>query len=49
MSGKAYSLVCLHSICSFSTGGEDGFVRIHHLDPDYFDFKYDEEDTELPR
>jgi translation initiation factor 3 subunit I len=28
---------------SFSSGGEDGFIRIHHLDPDYFDFKYSEE------
>lgn len=31
---------------SFSSGGEDGFVRIHHLDPDYFTFKYDEENLE---
>mmetsp|Transcript_39648 Transcript_39648/g.85839 ORF Transcript_39648/g.85839 Transcript_39648/m.85839 type:complete len:174 (-) Transcript_39648:44-565(-) len=21
---------------SFTTGGEDGYIRIHHLDPDYF-------------
>ncbi|KAI9343853.1 WD40-repeat-containing domain protein [Zopfochytrium polystomum] len=36
---------------SFASGGEDGFVRIHHLDPDYFTFKYGEEtfdDLNLP-
>ncbi|KAI9342885.1 WD40-repeat-containing domain protein [Obelidium mucronatum] len=34
---------------SFSSGGEDGFIRIHHLDDDYFDFKYDEENfDDLP-
>ncbi|GKD04071.1 eukaryotic translation initiation factor 3 subunit I-like protein, partial [Tanacetum coccineum] len=21
---------------SFSSGGEDGYVRLHHFDPDYF-------------
>ncbi|KAJ1926367.1 translation initiation factor eIF3 subunit [Tieghemiomyces parasiticus] len=26
---------------SFSSGGEDGYVRVHHLDPDYFKFKYE--------
>ncbi|KAJ3414594.1 Eukaryotic translation initiation factor 3 subunit I [Chytridiales sp. JEL 0842] len=32
------------------SGGEDGFVRIHHLDPDYFDFRYEEESVaELPQ
>jgi translation initiation factor 3 subunit I len=25
---------------SFSSGGEDGYVRVHHFDPDYFKFKY---------
>ncbi|KAJ1918888.1 translation initiation factor eIF3 subunit [Mycoemilia scoparia] len=24
----------------FSSGGEDGYVRIHHFDPDYFKFNY---------
>jgi len=24
---------------SFTSGGEDGYVRIHHLDNDYFDIK----------
>lgn len=24
----------------FCTGGEDGFVRIHHFDDDYFTTKY---------
>lgn len=31
-------------INSFASGGEDGYIRIHHLDPDYFTFKYDEEE-----
>ena len=26
---------------SFSTGGEDGFVRIQSFDPEYFDFKFE--------
>ncbi|KAJ1672982.1 translation initiation factor eIF3 subunit, partial [Spiromyces aspiralis] len=25
----------------FSSGGEDGYVRIHAFDPDYFKFKFD--------
>lgn len=29
---------------SFASGGEDGYIRIHHLDSDYFTFKYDEEE-----
>lgn len=29
---------------SFASGGEDGYVRVHHLDPNYFEFKYDEEE-----
>ncbi|KAJ3197620.1 Eukaryotic translation initiation factor 3 subunit I [Irineochytrium annulatum] len=34
---------------SFASGGEDGFIRVHHMDPDYFDFKYDAEDfADLP-
>ena len=24
---------------SFTTGGEDGYVRIHHFDPEYFSFE----------
>ncbi|KAK9705283.1 hypothetical protein RND81_07G044900 [Saponaria officinalis] len=24
---------------SFASGGEDGYVRLHHLDPDYFNMK----------
>ncbi|KAF0517979.1 eukaryotic translation initiation factor 3 39 kDa subunit [Gigaspora margarita] len=27
---------------SFSSGGEDGYVRVHHFDEDYFKFKYPE-------
>ncbi|OMJ12887.1 Eukaryotic translation initiation factor 3 subunit I [Smittium culicis] len=26
---------------SFSTGGEDGYVRVHFFDKDYFNFKFD--------
>ncbi|KAI8049659.1 eukaryotic translation initiation factor 3 subunit I [Syncephalis plumigaleata] len=26
---------------SFSSGGEDGYVRVHHFDPDYFRFKFE--------
>ncbi|KAJ3102716.1 Eukaryotic translation initiation factor 3 subunit I [Phlyctochytrium planicorne] len=34
---------------SFASGGEDGFVRVHHMDEDYFAFKYDEENfDDLP-
>ncbi|KAI9501319.1 translation initiation factor eIF3 subunit [Coemansia spiralis] len=25
----------------FASGSEDGYVRLHHFDPDYFKFKYD--------
>lgn len=24
---------------SYSSGGEDGYVRIHYFDPQYFDFE----------
>lgn len=27
------------SVCSYSSGGEDGYVRIHYFDPQYFDFE----------
>ncbi|CAG2206532.1 eukaryotic translation initiation factor 3 subunit I-like [Mytilus edulis] len=26
---------------SYSSGGEDGYVRVHYFDPNYFDFKLD--------
>ncbi|KAJ1975790.1 translation initiation factor eIF3 subunit [Dimargaris xerosporica] len=26
---------------SFSSGGEDGYIRLHVLDPDYFEFKFE--------
>lgn len=26
-------------IYSYSSGGEDGYVRIHYFDPQYFDFE----------
>lgn len=25
---------------SYSSGGEDGYIRVHHFDPDYFEFPY---------
>jgi WD40 repeat protein len=28
---------------SFASGGEDGYVRVHHLEQSYFDFQYDQE------
>ena len=27
----------------YASGGEDGYVRVHHFDSDYFQFKYPEE------
>lgn len=30
---------------SYASGGEDGFIRLHHFDKSYFDFKYDVEKT----
>jgi translation initiation factor 3 subunit I len=27
----------------FASGGEDGYVRLHEFDPDYFSFKFEEE------
>lgn len=30
---------------SYASGGEDGFVRLHHFDKNYFDFKFDVEKT----
>lgn len=29
-----------HCYCS---GGEDGYVRVHHFDPPYFEFRYEVE------
>lgn len=26
-------------VCSYSSGGEDGYTRIHYFDPQYFDFE----------
>ena len=26
---------------SYSSGGEDGYVRVHTFDPEYFEFKFD--------
>jgi len=31
---------CLACHCSFLTGGEDGYVRLHHFDLDYFTTKF---------
>ncbi|KAJ3199948.1 Eukaryotic translation initiation factor 3 subunit I [Clydaea vesicula] len=28
---------------SFASGGEDGYVRVHHLDDDYINFEFEEE------
>lgn len=28
---------------SYASGGEEGYIRIHHFDPSYFDFSYDVE------
>ncbi|KAI8907160.1 WD40-repeat-containing domain protein [Gorgonomyces haynaldii] len=30
----------------YASGGEDGYVRVHHFDPDYFEFKFPVEDEE---
>jgi len=27
--------------CSYSSGGEDGYVRVHTFDPAYFDFEFE--------
>lgn len=29
------------SLCSYSSGGEDGYVRIHYFDPQYFEFEFE--------
>jgi translation initiation factor 3 subunit I len=28
---------------SYASGGEDGYVRVHHFEKDYFEFKYEVE------
>ena len=28
---------------SYCSGGEDGYVRVHHFDPPYFEFKFEVE------
>jgi translation initiation factor 3 subunit I len=28
---------------AYASGGEDGYVRLHHFDPSYFDFSYEVE------
>lgn len=28
----------------YASGAEDGFIRVHHFDDDYFNFKYAEEE-----
>ena len=32
---------CVLSLCSYSSGGEDGYVRVHTFDPSYFEFKFE--------
>lgn len=27
----------------YASGGEDGYIRLHHFDPEYFDRKFDDE------
>lgn len=29
------------SASSYSSGGEDGYVRIHYFDPQYFEFEFE--------
>ena len=38
---KLFSYYLFAFLCSYSSGGEDGYVRIHTFDPSYFDFKFD--------
>lgn len=33
------NLLFVTRLCSYSSGGEDGYVRIHYFDPQYFDFE----------
>lgn len=34
---------------AYASGGEDGYVRIHHLDKPYFDFMYEVEREQARR
>lgn len=34
-------MVLSHLSCSYSSGGEDGYVRIHYFDPHYFEFEFE--------
>lgn len=34
---------------SYCSGGEDGYVRVHHFDKGYFDFLYEAERERLNR
>lgn len=34
---------------SYASGGEDGYVRVHHFDKGYFDFLYEVEREHLNR
>ena len=32
---------CVFPLYSYSSGGEDGYVRVHTFDPSYFEFKFE--------
>lgn len=34
---------------SYASGGEDGYVRVHHFDKGYYDFLYEVEREHLNR
>uniref|UniRef100_A0A8C1KVW3 Serine-threonine kinase receptor-associated protein n=1 Tax=Cyprinus carpio TaxID=7962 RepID=A0A8C1KVW3_CYPCA len=34
-----HKLSCICFLITYSSGGEDGYVRIHYFDPQYFDFE----------
>lgn len=34
---------------SYASGGEDGYVRVHHFDRSYFDFRYEVEREAMKR
>ena len=33
--------VCVCVFCSYSSGGEDGYVRVHTFDPAYLEFEFE--------
>ena len=37
---KELNFIFFSKIFSYSSGGEDGFVRIHHFDNDYLDYDF---------